>query len=401
MRVRPLSREVDRPCGYRGAAPMPPEDPRTSPTAPAGGIVARHTGAGQALEIRGTRQAGQGDGGAGTRMSCYRTAARPRCGAEEEEARMNAVTASVLESASPPPTKVLVAVHGIGDQVGYATVQSVAGRLGAFLGCPAGIPLGRFYRTADKVIAPGPVRMSGHAPSALAGMGLAEVYWAAIARKVSQDGFILEESKTWARTITARLSAGAEARGEGLPVRERERIQSVLDEIIETVLVLDRLTFLARKAGVLDFNLRALLDSFVGDVQIVADFEGYRDQILAEVDQVMSASQQLAPKPDEVELYLVAHSEGTVIAFRALLAALADPDRHGWIRRMKGVMTIGSPIEVHHILWPHLWRQEPRLIPSADLDEAFRVPWINYMDYADPIAYPLTETTKWLREKGL
>src|SRR5262245_932041 len=131
--------------------------PRTSPTALAGLDPSQARQGRSTPGIRGTRRASQADGGTGTPVSCYRTVARPRCGAEEKEARMNAVTASVVESASPPPTKVLVAVHGIGDQVGYATVQSVAGRLGAFLGCPAGIPLGRFYRTADKIIAPGPV----------------------------------------------------------------------------------------------------------------------------------------------------------------------------------------------------------------------------------------------------
>jgi hypothetical protein len=208
--------------------------------------------------------------------------------------------------------------------------------------------------------------------------------------------------KKWGRTITARLSASAAATGEGLPLRERERIQSVLDEIIETVLVLDRLTFVARKAGVLDFNLRALLDSFVGDVQIVADFEGYRDQILAEVDQVMNSSQQLVPAPGEAELYLVAHSEGTVIAFLAILTALADPDKHRWIRRVKGFMTIGSPVEVHHLLWPRLWRESENLkpSPSASLDPKFHIPWFNYMDYGDPIAYPLTETKEWLKKTG-
>lgn len=156
--------------------------------------------------------------------------------------------------------------------------------------------------------------------------------------------------------------------------------------------------FVARKAGVLDFNLRALLGSFVGDVQIVADFEGYRAQILAEVDRVMGLSLRLMPNPDDVELYLVAHSEGTVIAFLSVLTALAHPDAHAWIRRVKGFMTIGSPVEVHHLLWPHLWRESASLVPSADLS-ALHIPWFNYMDWGDPIAYPLSETKKWLMDR--
>ena len=42
-------------------------------------------------------------------------------------------------------TKILVAVHGIGDQIGYETVQSVATRIGAYYGIAPALPLGRFY----------------------------------------------------------------------------------------------------------------------------------------------------------------------------------------------------------------------------------------------------------------
>ena len=46
-------------------------------------------------------------------------------------------------------------------------------------------------------------------------------------------------------------------------------------------------------------------------------------------------------------------------------------------------MTIGSPIEVHHLLWPDLWRG---LKPDAEMAGRPRIPWKNYYDYGDPIA---------------
>ena len=50
----------------------------------------------------------------------------------------------------PSPLKILVAVHGIGDQIGYATAQSVASQVGAYYDIAAAIPLGRFYPTAGE-----------------------------------------------------------------------------------------------------------------------------------------------------------------------------------------------------------------------------------------------------------
>ena len=46
-----------------------------------------------------------------------------------------------------PKAKILVAIHGIGDQIGYATAQAVASQVGSYYDIAAPIPLGRFYRT--------------------------------------------------------------------------------------------------------------------------------------------------------------------------------------------------------------------------------------------------------------
>ena len=99
-------------------------------------------------------------------------------------------------------------------------------------------------------------------------------------------------------------------------------------------------SFVLKKAGVEGLDIQQLLTDFLGDVQIVADFGEYRQQILAHFGDVMNSA--IAGSTD-TELYLVAHSEGSVITFLTLLEALDDPGQHPWIRAVKGLMTIGSP----------------------------------------------------------
>ena len=301
-----------------------------------------------------------------------------------------------------PKAKILVAIHGIGDQIGYATAQAVASQVGSYYDIAAPIPLGRFYRTnvgkQPQEVQPAPVLMTPpDDPIEFSDIGFGEVYWAEIPRGVVRKGHILEETKKWARTVSGRLAWRAAQSGSPIPTSELVRLTTVLDELIETVAVLERLMFVFEKAGLLKFNLNALLTDFLGDVQIVADFESYRGEILKAFDKVMNEA--LSLRNNEVELYLVAHSEGTVLTFLAVLSALADPDAHPWIREVRGIMTIGSPIETHHLLWPGLWRDlRPKTSPQGR--QPATIPWHNYYDYGDPIAYALDETSRWLHDTG-
>jgi hypothetical protein len=99
---------------------------------------------------------------------------------------------------------------------------------------------------------------------------------------------------------------------------------------------------------------------------------------------------------DLPELYLVAHSEGSVVMFIALLTALSARQKYPWIAAIKGVMTIGSPIEVHHLLWPNLWQS---LAPDTAA-AVTPIPWCNYLDHGDPIAYELRATREWMQTTG-
>jgi hypothetical protein len=308
---------------------------------------------------------------------------------------------SAPAAGQPSKAKILVAIHGIGDQIGYATAQAVAAQVGSYYDIAAPIPRGRFYRTSagqpQHEVQPAPVLMTPpDDPAGFSGIGFGEVYWAEIPRAVVRKGHILEETKKWARTVSGRLAWRAAQSGSPIPTSELVRLTTVLDELIETVAVLERLMFVFEKAGLVTFNLNALLTDFLGDVQIVADFESYRSEILKAFGKVMNEA--LSLRNNEVELYLVAHSEGTVLTFLAVLSALADPEAHPWIREVRGIMTIGSPIETQHLLWPGLWRD---LRPSVQRARPLApIPWHNYFDYGDPIAYALDETRGWLHDTG-
>lgn len=289
--------------------------------------------------------------------------------------------------------KILVAVHGIGDQIANATVQSVAFRLYEYYGLPPAVPLGRFHRSANAP--PGVELFEGdHDPKFPARLGFAEVYWADVPRKLITTGFTLESAKLWARTIVARLNMKA-ADSEQMDWRQYRMLETVVDELVDAVFVLDNLTFLADRAGLFKFDLKKVLDDFLNDVQVVTEFEEYREGILKKFGDVMDVIAN-DPKAHGAEIYIVGHSEGSVVAYFGLLNALSRPAPPAWVGQVRGLMTIGSPIETHLLLWANLWKYKPTPPATAPVP----IVWWNYLDYGDPIAYRLVKTREWMTANG-
>ena len=249
--------------------------------------------------------------------------------------------------------------------------------------------------------------------------GFCEIYWADVPREVVRQADTLEETKAWTRTIVARVGAiHRRAQAHGLEHAKRVRgapqppdfslVGEVLEEVVETIYVLDRILSIARKAGVFEFDLRQLLEDYLGDVQIVTEFSDVRGDILGRFHRAL---EQVHHENPEARLHLVAHSEGTVIAFLGLLHAMkgrrlrpvqgdwhdpyegkADGDALGWLGRVRGFMTLGSPIDKHLILWPQLFQG----LGGSGVP-ASRIAWRNYYDYGDPVGFELDTTREWLR----
>jgi hypothetical protein len=286
------------------------------------------------------------------------------------------------------PLKLIIAIHGIGDQTHHETAQSVAFRFFDYYELPPALPLGRFYAMQ-------PAGVAIMQPPGNPDLAFAEVYWADIPRTLVKEGYTLENAKRWARTIVARLNLRAkQAAGGGLSHRQYRMLEAVLDEMIDTVFVLDNLTFLADRAGIFKFNLKEVLDNYLNDVQVVTEFESYRHKIIGGLDALIGEIEK-DQRFEAAEIYIIGHSEGSVVALLGLLEAMSRPAGvPKWASRVRGLMTIGSPIEPHLILWEDLWTFTPKVpLPQP-------IPWWNYFDFGDPIAYRLERTRAWLNTNG-
>ncbi len=318
-----------------------------------------------------------------------------------------ATAAGQALAASGPLTKLVIAIHGIGDQYRFATIRSVVTRFGRYFDFPAAVPLGSFHAPAGSLQA-FHFRPPPSIPNNLGDIGFAEAYWADIPRAIQTAGYTLEESKAWARTVVERVRARyGQYNQQGtdrlnLQTKDFRDAAFVLQEMIETIHLIGNLLFLAEKAGLPKFNLDEMLTAYLGDVQLVADFEGERFKILTQLREVIdSLWTQLSAQQSKPEIYLVAHSEGTVVAFMCLLQAMslpttgevAPPARPEWIDYVRGFMTIGSPIDKHLILWPDIWRAfyTPGKLPKP-------IKWRNYYDYGDPVGFDLDTARDWMSE---
>jgi hypothetical protein len=328
---------------------------------------------------------------------------------------------------------ILVAIHGIGEQSRNATVRYVATRLAlssVSIGKPDDLPpistqpLGWFYTDVRGAVKVAPLD-SFPSKHPLARTGFTEVFWADIPQDVVKEGRTIEETKAWARTVVARARAICKNKMReqaALPPTERLSIiepdfslaAEVLEEIIDTVYVLENLTFLAEKAGLMKFNLRRVLEEYLGDVQIVTEFQQFRTDI---VGRFHSAMEQIHAKYPAARLHIVAHSEGTVVSFLGLLHALsgeqvipAVPGGAGpqvvaasgaippWLEKVHGYMTIGSPIDKHILLWAKLF-EDFDFTPAQNFFAHGRcIKWRNYYDYGDPVGFRLETARRWLDE---
>ena len=331
---------------------------------------------------------------------------------------------------------ILVAIHGIGEQSRNMTVRSVATRLAhssisvasaSDLPPIAPQPLGWFYTDVRGAVKVAPLDSFDSPKHPLARIGFTEVFWADIPQQIVTEGRTLEETKAWARTVIARARAVCKKKMRQLQEQRQtgrlsvaEQLQlaepdfslaaEVLEEIIETVYVLENLLFVAEKAGLARFDLKRVLEEYLGDVQIVTEFTLFRRDIIS---RFQSAMQQINREFPRANLHIVAHSEGTVVSFLGLLHALSGqqllpataeadavlnnvgriPD---WLTNVKGYMTIGSPIDKHILLWPHLFDQFDFRPAQKFFQNGNAIKWRNYYDYGDPVGFKLQTARAWL-----
>ncbi|SAK54919.1 hypothetical protein AWB77_01577 [Caballeronia fortuita] len=338
------------------------------------------------------------------------------------------------ETITPRVQKIVVAIHGIGNQLHSDTVRSVASQFGARYDPPLPVmPLGYFDIAGVGEVDVRQLDLPPGGPYTAAqrdfysALGFAEVYWADIPREVVKQDDTLEESKAWGLSIVSRAQATymLNVDERKLEPADFSLASGVVEEVVETVAVMQSLLAVTEKAGIFKFDLAPMLRDYVGDVQLVADFRQHRETIVFRFHRVMERLVALATERCQCapEVYIVAHSEGTVISFLGILQALSMPTvtdpkdseqiiGTDWVQSLRGFMTIGSPIDKHILLWPKLWEgmalksemngdavtQTER--PGGPITLPSRIRWRNYYDFGDPVGFALDTARAYLDHRG-
>jgi len=157
----------------------------------------------------------------------------------------------------PSIKKIVIAIHGIGDQ--YATARSVINIFSRCFDQAVAVPLGSFYgvESAVEIFF---LKARPEIKPAMVDIGFVEVYWADIPRRVQRRGYTIEETKAWARTVVERVRARyAEDLASLLSKEDYTSAAAVIDEMIDAIGVLGNLFFFAEKAGLFTFDFDNLL----------------------------------------------------------------------------------------------------------------------------------------------
>jgi hypothetical protein len=270
--------------------------------------------------------------------------------------------------------KVVVAVHGIGDQTQFAAVQQVLSQFFHFHGEIATVPASEF-RTDRKSLVIDKERYPE-----LYGLAFAEVYWADLAHHSVSKKSDLKDIKPWVRTMISRARRGRRTARE-LTVADQLLVEQVLGEMMQSIGILERLWFLANKMGIVSFDAKKMVTDLVDGVQIIADFEDHGENLGQRFTRRLQEVHEEFPA---AEIYIVAHGEGSVITLLGLIRALCSKDE-AWIKSVHGLMTFGSPIDKYLVLRPELFPafEAPISRPEKPIE------WQNYYDYGDLMGFGL------------
>src|ERR1051326_7839722 len=149
--------------------------------------------------------------------------------------------------------KIILAIHGIGDQSQNETIVSTAIQFSKFYKHPALIPLGAFHQVLKDGNAAFTFDPPPPCPGLTGEIGFAEIYWANIPRRVVRIGYALQETKAWAKTIVNRVRVLAQASNSNKADIDYDHVQLVLEEMITGIATVESLLFLAKKAGIFEF----------------------------------------------------------------------------------------------------------------------------------------------------
>lgn len=251
-------------------------------------------------------------------------------------------------------------------------------------------------------------------------IGFSEVFWRHIPDQYidQNEGQLLIPIFTWSHSINTRFLEGGS---------DFHKAKDAINNFEKMIKMLSNLAMIYKKSGLLS----EIITRFLGDVQVYAESHDIRQDInerflsiLARIETFSNRTEKELKRYsdhgdfkgfDRREIYIIAHSEGTVITFNSLVQAamlkegrikhpepeyerlfdyedaLVKGDKrvkaHGetarashWLPMVKGVVTLGSPIDKHYTIWRNSFRQDHLQTPLEE-----KIPWFNYWDHSDPV----------------
>ena len=284
----------------------------------------------------------------------------------------------------PTRYKHIVIVHGIGDQAPNETSINFMNHF--FRALPSGpeysLKVHNLISSVDPPDAKNPKFRPAFAEfkhrDGECVIGFSEVYWQDVTNEIL---------KKFHKCTPIPIFIWAHAINTHFMGKDFYAARDVITNLESLLSIADNLSLILKRAGI----FLKVLTRFVGDVQMYAESTDIRNavdahfaSVLGRVDQQhRDAAIELGTDLDTPEIYIVAHSEGTVVAYSSLVKAAALQPPVPWLPWVKALVTLGSPIDKHFGIWPARFRVRTAGVTTLNP----RIPWFNFWDVSDPVGY--------------
>jgi hypothetical protein len=211
-------------------------------------------------------------------------------------------------------------------------------------------------------------------------IGFSEVYWQPITKGylAAHNGQTPVPVFTWAHSLNCRV------RGDDRGGQSLSAWREALDNAETLLGLIQKLAVISGKAK----TFGQTLCDFIGDVQMYAEVDPIHDDVNVvfkdALDDIAFTRKQIPAVFDSSEIYIVAHSEGTVVSWKSLILARSAEVPPGWLNQIKGFVTLGSPIDKHLLMWG-----PQNFPPDISTEQANKIRWWNFWDYSDPVGHSL------------
>jgi hypothetical protein len=289
-----------------------------------------------------------------------------------------------------PINKILVVVHGMGEQNQLATSKEVAQQI-----CKAAQHYGENhtkledcykepevdgYAVGYRAVGSGDERLAIH-----------EIHWANLAQDYHRPSIF--------RFFVG--SAFNALKAQKVPLRKRLLYGAA---ILMTTAILWLFAKLPRVFSrfLPIIRISKLYEAFMGDVELYSrgDVDDL-DHVFGGVDHVYhhvnkrfdTALERIAESFDDI--YLLSHSLGTVLTLNRIISAALQKPNHqpAWLSKIKLIITMGSPIDKFAALFPNVL--VPSFFPIAP-PPRHPIRWYNITDYWDPVGGKLSGQSSYL-----